>query len=39
VVPAVYGPSSDVIWNEADPTYSVEAADRAAGAARPPSGS
>ncbi len=29
-VPAIYGPSGDVSWDEADPTYSVEAADRAA---------
>jgi uncharacterized damage-inducible protein DinB len=27
-VPAIYGPSGDVKWNEADPTYSVEAARR-----------
>jgi uncharacterized damage-inducible protein DinB len=27
-VPAIYGPSGDVSWNEADPTYSVEAAKR-----------
>jgi uncharacterized damage-inducible protein DinB len=27
-VPAVYGPSGDVKWDEADPTYSVEAAKR-----------
>jgi uncharacterized damage-inducible protein DinB len=27
-VPAIYGPSGDVHWDEADPTYSVEAADR-----------
>ncbi|HWE40460.1 MAG TPA: DinB family protein [Isosphaeraceae bacterium] len=27
-VPAIYGPSGDVTWDEADPTYSVEAADR-----------
>lgn len=27
-VPAIYGPSGDVKWDEADPTYSVEAADR-----------
>ena len=25
-VPAIYGPSGDVKWDEADPTYSVEAA-------------
>jgi uncharacterized damage-inducible protein DinB len=30
-VPAIYGPSGDVKWNEADPTYSVEAAKRGAG--------
>jgi uncharacterized damage-inducible protein DinB len=29
-VPAIYGPSGDVIWDEADPTYSVEAAWRGA---------
>ncbi len=29
-VPAIYGPSGDVTWDEADPTYSVEAADRGA---------
>jgi uncharacterized damage-inducible protein DinB len=27
-VPAIYGPSGDVKWDEADPTYSVEAAQR-----------
>src|SRR3954447_21565111 len=27
-VPAIYGPSGDVSWDEADPTYSVEAAAR-----------
>lgn len=27
-VPAIYGPSGDVTWDEADPTHSVEAADR-----------
>jgi uncharacterized damage-inducible protein DinB len=27
-VPAIYGPSADVTWDEADPTYSVEAAKR-----------
>jgi hypothetical protein len=27
-VPAIYGPSGDVHWDEADPAYSVEAADR-----------
>jgi uncharacterized damage-inducible protein DinB len=30
-VPAIYGPSGDVIWSEADPTYSVEAAKRGGG--------
>jgi uncharacterized damage-inducible protein DinB len=30
-VPAIYGPSGDVKWAEADPTYSVEAARRGAG--------
>lgn len=29
-VPAIYGPSGDVTWDEADPTYSLEAADRPA---------
>jgi uncharacterized damage-inducible protein DinB len=29
-VPAIYGPSGDVRWEEDDPTYSVEAADRGA---------
>jgi len=29
-VPAIYGPSTDVQWDEADPTYSIEAADRGA---------
>lgn len=27
-VPAIYGPSGDVTWDEADPTYSTEAAER-----------
>jgi len=27
-VPAIYGPSGDVTWADADPTYSPEAADR-----------
>jgi hypothetical protein len=27
-VPAIYGPSGDVKWDGADPTYSVEAAKR-----------
>jgi uncharacterized damage-inducible protein DinB len=27
-IPAIYGPSGDVTWNEADPTYSLEAARR-----------
>jgi len=27
-VPAIYGPSGDVHWDEADPTYSLEAAKR-----------
>lgn len=27
-VPAIYGPSGDVKWSDADPTYSVEAAGR-----------
>jgi uncharacterized damage-inducible protein DinB len=29
-VPAIYGPSGDVTWDEADPTYSLAAADRPA---------
>jgi uncharacterized damage-inducible protein DinB len=29
-VPAIYGPSGDVTWEQADPTYSVEAAKRGA---------
>jgi hypothetical protein len=28
-VPTIYGPSGDMTWNEADPTYSLEAAKRA----------
>ena len=31
-VPAIYGPSGDVTWDAADPTYSPEAAKRGAGA-------
>ena len=27
-VPAIYGPSGDVKWDDADPTYSLEAAER-----------
>lgn len=27
-VPAIYGPSGDVKWEEADPTYTIEAANR-----------
>jgi uncharacterized damage-inducible protein DinB len=27
-VPAIYGPSGDVTWDDADPTYSLEAANR-----------
>jgi uncharacterized damage-inducible protein DinB len=27
-VPAIYGPSGDVTWDDADPTYSLEAAKR-----------
>jgi hypothetical protein len=27
-VPAIYGPSGDVKWDDADPTYSLEAAKR-----------
>ena len=30
LVPAIYGPSGDVKWDEADPTYSLAAADRGA---------
>ena len=30
-VPAIYGPSGDVSWSEADPTYSLEAARRGGG--------
>jgi uncharacterized damage-inducible protein DinB len=37
LVPPIYGPSGDVTWDEADPTYSVEAAGRG-GAAGHPSG-
>jgi uncharacterized damage-inducible protein DinB len=29
-VPAIYGPSTDVTWSEADPTYSLAAANRGA---------
>lgn len=29
-VPSIYGPSGDVKWSEADPTYSLEAAKRGA---------
>jgi uncharacterized damage-inducible protein DinB len=31
LVPPIYGPSGDVTWDEADPTYTVEAAGRDAG--------
>ncbi len=31
LVPAIYGPSADVTWGEADPTYSLAAAARGAG--------
>ena len=27
-VPAIYGPSGDLTWSEADPTYSLDAAKR-----------
>jgi uncharacterized damage-inducible protein DinB len=27
-IPAIYGPSGDMTWDEADPTYSLEAAQR-----------
>lgn len=30
-VPAIYGPSGDVKWDDADPTYSLEAARRGGG--------
>jgi uncharacterized damage-inducible protein DinB len=30
-VPAIYGPSADVTWSEADPTYDLDAASRGAG--------
>jgi uncharacterized damage-inducible protein DinB len=30
-VPPIYGPSGDVTWREADPTYSLEAAKRGGG--------
>jgi S-formylglutathione hydrolase FrmB len=30
-VPAIYGPSGDVKWAEADPTYSLDAARRGGG--------
>ena len=30
-VPAIYGPSGDVKWSEADPTYSLDAARRGVG--------
>jgi uncharacterized damage-inducible protein DinB len=29
-VPTIYGPSGDVTWSKADPTYSLEAAERGA---------
>ena len=29
-VPAIYGPSADVHWDEADPTYSLQSANRGA---------
>lgn len=29
-VPTIYGPSGDVTWNDADPTYTTAAADRGA---------
>ena len=34
-VPAIYGPSGDVTWDEADPTYSVEARRPSMTAGRP----
>jgi uncharacterized damage-inducible protein DinB len=37
-VPAIYGPSSDVTWAEADPTYSLTAADRGASESKVPQG-
>jgi uncharacterized damage-inducible protein DinB len=36
-VPAIYGPSGDVKWDEADPTYSLDAARRGAGGSSPAS--
>ena len=30
-VPTIYGPSGDAKWDEADPTYSLDAARRGAG--------
>jgi uncharacterized damage-inducible protein DinB len=33
-VPAIYGPSGDVQWDDADPTYSPAASDRASAASR-----
>jgi uncharacterized damage-inducible protein DinB len=33
LVPPIYGPSGDVSWDEADPTYTVEAAGRGGGTA------
>lgn len=38
LVPPIYGPSGDVTWDEADPTYSVEAADRGGTAVDTPGG-
>jgi len=35
-VPAIYGPSGDVTWDEADPTYSLEATKRDGGTAIQP---
>ena len=36
LVPPIYGPSGDVSWDEADPTYSVEAAGRGPGGPEAP---
>ena len=38
LVPPIYGPSGDVTWDEADPTYSVEAAGRGGSAGDRPGG-
>src|SRR4051794_8336743 len=38
LVPPIYGPSGDVTWDEADPTYSAEAAGRGGAAGDTPGG-